>query len=96
MENDRVLDSKRSFCAFVKNDIRDLSSDFFKHFRDKECNQEIYETNYDKSMDANMKKVAIKYHKNSDYLALTMESNISDSMLRMFLKTSLYIYVMRL
>ena len=79
MINDKILYSKNSFCTFVKNDIRDVSDDFFRQVRNTECNEEMYETNYDKPMDVAMKKVTAKYCKNPQYLAMSMEPKLSDS-----------------
>ena len=79
MVKDQIFESKNCFCAFIKNDICDLGPDFFRQVQNLDCNEVTYEQNYDKSVEVGMKKVAMKYYKNTNYLALTMESNLSDS-----------------
>ena len=81
MIRDKVMESKNTFCAFVKNDIRDLHEDFFRQVRSTEMTEDIYEMNYNKSMDLTMKKVAIMYCKNKDYLAMTPLSTFGESKL---------------
>ena len=61
MARDKVLPSRNCFCAFVKRDIRSLPTDFFDTVCDRNCTQDLYTTNYDKPIDDNMKKVAMKY-----------------------------------
>ena len=71
MARDRVLPSRNCFCAFVKRDIRSLNEDFFNAVRDRDCTKEVYITNYDKPIDDNMKKVAMKYAPDKDILLIT-------------------------
>ena len=79
MVKDKIFDSNNCFCAFIKNDIHDIGADFFRQVRNSDCNKDTYEHNYDKSMELSMKKVAVKYCKNTNYLALTMELNLLHS-----------------
>ena len=79
MLRDKVMDGKTSFCAFVKNDIRDMAEDFFKQVRTTECTEEMYEDNYNKSLDLNMKKIAIQYSSKRDRLAMTPFSTFGES-----------------
>ena len=71
MARDRVLPSRNCFCAFVKRDIRSLNEDFFNAVHDRDCTKEVYITNYDKPIDDNMKKVAMKYTPDKDILLIT-------------------------
>ena len=71
MARDRVLPSRNCFCAFVKRDIRSLNEDFFNAVCDRDCTKEVYITNYDKPIDDNMKKVAMKYAPDKDILLIT-------------------------
>ena len=71
MARDRVLPSRNCFCAFVKRDIRSLNEDFFNAVHDRDCTKEVYITNYDKPIDDNMKKVAMKYARDKDILLIT-------------------------
>ena len=57
--------------AFVKHDIRTLADSFFSTVRDKDCTPDAYMTNYDKPIDDNMKKVAMKYTLDKDILLIT-------------------------
>ena len=41
MIRDKVMDSKNTFCAFVKNDIRDIHEDFFRQVRSTEMTEDI-------------------------------------------------------
>ena len=62
MEQDEVLlNVHKCFMAFVKNDIRNIDPNIFKYVRDPECDADMYASNYDKSMDVTMKKIAFKY-----------------------------------
>ena len=79
MIRDKVMEGKNTFCAFVKNDIREVNEDFFKQVRSTECTEDIYETNYHKSMDVAMKKIAIQYAKNKNHLVLTPVSTFGES-----------------
>ena len=71
MAHDKVLPSHNCFCAFVKRDIRTLPNDFFLSVRDKDCTRDAYITNYDKPIDDNSKKVAIKYAADKDILLIS-------------------------
>ena len=81
MEKDKVLDQKKCFSAFIKNDIRDIDIAIFRTVGDMDCDSHTYETNYDKPMDLVMKKVAVKYHTHPDYLVISPESQPSNSKL---------------
>ena len=61
MAKDKVLPARNCFCAFVKMDINNLDSSFFEMVRDKDCGPDLYTTNYDKLIEDNLKKVAMKY-----------------------------------
>ena len=71
MPRDKVLPNRNCFCAFVKQDIRSLAADFFDTVQDRDCTQDMYTTNYDKPIDDNMKKVAMKYAPDKDILLIT-------------------------
>ena len=77
MEKDKVLDQKKYFSAFIKNDIRDIDIAIFRTIGDTDCDSH---TNYDKPMDLVMKKVAVKYHTHPDYLVISPESQPTNSM----------------
>ena len=62
---------KHCFTTFVKQDIRTLDDSFFSTVRDKDCTPDTYMTNYDKPIDDNMKKVAMKYTLDKDILLIT-------------------------
>ena len=79
MIRDKLMEGKNTFCAFVKNDIWDVDENFFKQVRNSECIEDMYKTNYNKSMDLTMKKVAIQYAKNKDYLGMTPMSTFGES-----------------
>ena len=55
MEKDKVLDQKKCFSAFIKNDICDIDIAIFRTVGDTDCDSQTYETNYDKPMDLVMK-----------------------------------------
>ena len=59
MENDKILDQRKCFSAFVKNDIRDVEA---KGLNENDC------AKYNRTMDIAMKKVAVHYHTNRDLL----------------------------
>ena len=80
MEKDKVLDQKKCFSAFIKNDICDIDIAIFHTVGDMDCDLQTYETNYDKPMDLVMKKVAVKYHTHPDYLVISPESQPTNSM----------------
>ena len=71
MAKDKVLPPRNCFCAFVKMDINNLDSSFFEMVRDKDCGPELYTTNYDKGIDDNLKKVAIKYAIDKDTITIS-------------------------
>ena len=80
MEQEEVLlNVRKCFTAFVKNDIRNVDPNIFKYVRDPECNADMYTTNYDKSMDVSMKKIAFKYSPYRENLQLSAETNATDS-----------------
>ena len=80
MEKDKVLDQKKCFSAFIKNDICNIDIAIFCTVGDTDCDSQTYETNYDKPMDLVMKKVAVKYHTYPDYLVISPESQPTNSM----------------
>ena len=71
MARDKVLVGRLCFSAFVKRDIRTLDDSFFHCVRDRDCTPDAYMTNYDKPIDDNLKKVAIKYALDKDILLIT-------------------------
>ena len=79
MEEDKIFPSKNCFAAFVKKDILDLPDYFFDNTKAADCTREMYVTNYDKSMDINLKKVAIVYHPDKHRLTVSLETNMSES-----------------
>ena len=68
MENDKILEQRKCFSAFMKNDIRDVDPNIFRSLNENDCSAELYEVNYNKSMDIVMKKVALKYHTKTYWL----------------------------
>ena len=68
MEKDKVLHPRKCFSAFVKNDITRIDKNIFKRVQDIDCDGELYEANYNKTMDINMKKVAFQYHPHKENL----------------------------
>ena len=56
MENDKILEPRKCFSAFVKNNIRDVDPNIFRGLNENDCSAELYEVNYTKSMDIVMKK----------------------------------------
>ena len=79
MEANKVLHPRKCFAAFIKNDITHIDSSMFKSLRDGDCDAEMYESNYDKSMDLNMKKVANHYHSYPETLQISGETNPTNS-----------------
>ena len=79
MEADKVLETKKCFSAFIKNDITDVEDTFFRGLPDNECSASMYEKKYTDPMDMSMKKVALQYHTNLRYLPITPEMDPSDS-----------------
>ena len=79
MEADGVFPKVRCFSAILKKDIRDLHSDFFKLAKDEECTADLYETNYNKDIDENMKKVASTYVEDLSKISFSLPSVISES-----------------
>ena len=71
MACDKVLIQKHCFTAFVKHDPHTLDDSFFTTVQDKDCTPDLYLTNYDKPIDDNMKKVAMKYALDKDILLIT-------------------------
>ena len=71
MAHDKVLLPKYCFTAFAKHDPRILDDSFFSTVHDKDCTPDLYLTNYDKPIDDNMKKVAMKYALDKDILLIT-------------------------
>ena len=82
MENDKILEQRKCFSAFVKNDIRDVNPNIFGGLNENDCSAESYKVNYNKSMDIVMKKVALKYHTNKDLLFISLELDPMDSKYR--------------
>ena len=81
MEKDKVFEQKKCFSAFIKNDVRDIDIAIFCTVGDAEWDLHTYETNYDKTMDLVLKKVAEKYHPHPDYLVISEELDPSNSKL---------------
>ena len=81
MENDKILEPRKCFSAFFKNDIRDVDPNVFRGLNENDCSAESYEVNYTKSMDIVMKKVALQYHTNKDLL-ISLELDPTDSKYR--------------
>ena len=75
MEKDKVLHARKCFSAFVKNDITRIDENIFRCVHDFDCDTELYEANYDKSMELAMKKVAFHYHPHKESLQLSAETN---------------------
>ena len=71
MAKDLVLPARNCFCAFIKINIRALDDTFFDCVCDKECNADLYTTNYDKPIDDASKKVAMKYTPHKNYLMIS-------------------------
>ena len=82
MENDKILEPRKCFSAFVKNDIRDVDANVFHGLNENDCSAESYEVNYTKSMDIFMKKVTLQYHTNKDLLFISPELDPRDSKYR--------------
>ena len=82
MENDKILEPRKCFSAFVKNDIRDVDPNIFRGLNENDCSAASYEVNYTKSMDIVMKKVALQYHTNKDLLFISPELDPTDSKYR--------------
>ena len=89
MARDKVLPAQNCFCAFVKRDVRSLADDFSASVRDRDCTQDLYIVNYDKPIDDNMEKVAMKYAPDKDILLITPLETQSESMC-----ISIYIFLM--
>ena len=79
MERDKVLHARKCFSAFIKNDIREIDHNIFKSVRDVDCDAELYEVNYNKSMELANKKVAFQYHPKKESLILSAETNPTQS-----------------
>ena len=78
MEADGVFTKVRCFSAILKKDIRDLHSDFFKLCKDEECTADLYETNFNKDIDKNLKKVASIYAEDLSKISFSLPSMISE------------------
>ena len=74
MDKDKVLHTRKCFSAFIKNNITKIDQGIFKSVRDFDCDAELYEANYNKTMDLSNKKVAFHYHPNKDSLVLSAET----------------------
>ena len=79
MEKDKIMEARKCFSAFVKNDIRDVDQNIFRGLNENDCNAESYEKHYITSMDIVMKKVALQYHTNKDLLVISPELDPTDS-----------------
>ena len=90
MTRDKVLPCRNCFCAFVKRDIRSLADDFFLTVRDRDYTRDVYTTNYDKPIDDNLKKVAMKYAPDKDILLISPLQTNSESKCILFFKTSFW------
>ena len=82
MENDKILEPRKFFSAFIKNDIRDVDPNIFRGLNENDCSAESYEVNYTESMDIVMKKVALQYHTNKDLLFISPKLDPTDSKYR--------------
>ena len=71
MAHDQVLLPKHCFTAFVKCDPQTLDDHFYSTVCNKDCTPDLYLTNYDKAIDDNMKKFAMKYALDKDILLIT-------------------------
>ena len=79
MARDKVLPPRNCFCAYVKMDINNLNDTFFEMVQDKDCGPQLYTANYDKSMDDNMKKIAMKYAVDKDDIRISPCEDYVDS-----------------
>ena len=79
MEKDKIMEARKCFSAFVKNDIRDVDPNIFRGLNENDCNAESYEKHYITSMDIVMKKVALQYHTSKDLLVISPELDPTDS-----------------
>ena len=79
MEKDKIMEARKCFSAFVKNDIRDVDPNIFRGLNENDCNVESYEKHYITSMDIVMKKVVLQYHTNKDLLLISPELDPTDS-----------------
>ena len=79
MESDKIMEPRKCFSAFVKNDIRDVDPNIFRGLNENECNAQIYDNCYVRSMDIVMKKVALQYHTNKELLLISPELDPTDS-----------------
>ena len=52
-------------------DINNLNDTFFEMVWDKDCGPQFYPANYDKSMDDNKKKIAMKYAIDKDDIRIS-------------------------
>ena len=79
MDKDKVLHTRKCFSAFIKNDITKIDHNIFKSVCDFDCDAELYEANYNKTMELANKKVAFHYHPNKESLVLSAETNPTQS-----------------
>ena len=79
MQKDKVLPSNSCLSVFVKRDVLDLPEKFFSMAMNPEFTPDLYATNYDQQMDAMMKRISAYYHLDKHRLALSIDSNMSDS-----------------
>ena len=89
MEKDKIMEARKCFSAFVKNDIRDVDPNIFHGLNENDCNVESYKKHYITSMDIVMKKVALQDHTNKDLLVISPELDPTDSKYRHNCKYSL-------
>ena len=90
MENDKILEPRKCFSAFVKNNIRDVDPNIFRGLNENDCSAESYEVNFTKSMDIVMKKVTLQYHTNKDLLFISPELDPMDSKYRYCIRNIQY------
>ena len=79
MEKDKIMEPRKCFSAFVKNDMRDVNPSIFRGLNENDGNAESYKSHYTPSMDIVMKKIALQYHTNKDYLIISPELDPMDS-----------------
>ena len=88
MEKDKIMEPRKCFSAFVKNDIRDVDPNIFRGLNENDCNAESYEKHYITSMDIVMKKVALQYHTNKDLQTVSIQITVNIQ-----LESSIYLLV---
>ena len=92
MAKDKVLPPRNCFCAYMKMDIENLNSSLFEMVQDKDCGPELYTANYDKSIDDNLKKVAMKYALDKDDIRISPCENDAESKFYILYKYSVKIF----